>query len=443
MPKKLIILGFLLMLFSVTHAQEKLTDMQVDTQSYQLFLEKKWPELIQLSEEAEQQNIDFFYLQFRTGIAYYSLGKYRKANRYFLEAYSQDQSNEWLQEYMYFSLLFSGQKLEANKYATLFSETVRKKIELPESGIDFLTFESSYGFNQDFEELKNRDFSSESELGEDYGEGYFLKNYTYHSLDLSHRIGRVFKLNHNFTYYGVNREAIVNWGEQTTAPIKTHQFNYFINPVLLIGKKLNVSPSLTVIWGTSDVYAGRLINNFTEKEFNMTKVTYDDVVFSTGIWSSFGDFSPGVELNIGNINHTDLTQLSAWVAYYPLSNAKLYFTPKIYFKSDADGFGFNTIGITCGATIGKVHITAQYLSGEMENFVESAGYTIFNLPGVSDRKIMGSIYFPLHQKYRFVLRYINRTVMEKYQVYTLGKRSKTIEYNYIITTVTAGVSWKF
>lgn len=443
MPKKLIILSLFLLLFSVVNAQEILNDAMVDKQSYQLFIDEKWEDLLQLSEEAKQQGIDFFYLQFRTGIAYYKLGKYRKANRYFLEAYTQDQSNEWLQEYIYFSLLFSGQELEANKYATSFSETVKQKIGFPKSGIDFLNFESSYGFNQDFEELKNRDFSGEANLGDDYGEGYFLKNYTYQSLDLSHRIGPVFKLNHNLTYYGVNREAIVNWGEQTIAPIKTHQFNYFINPVLLLGKKLNISPSLTVIWGTSDVYAGRLIKNFTEKEFNMTQMTYDDVVFSTGIWSNFGNFSPGVEFNIGNINHTDITQLSAWVSYYPLSNSKLYFTPTIYFKSDADGFGFNTIGITCGATIGKVHISAQYLSGEMENFVESAGYTIFNLPGVSDQKIMGSIYFPLHQKYRFVLRYINRSVTEKYQVYTLGERTKTIEYNYLIHTITAGISWKF
>lgn len=443
MPKKLIILSFFLMLVSVVNAQQKLSNTIVDQQSYQLYLDEKWEELIQLSKKAEQQNIDFFYLQFRTGIAYYHLGKYRKANPYFIAAYSQEPSNVWLQEYLYFSLSFSARKLEANKHATSFSEAVKKKIGFPESGIDYLNFETSYGFNQDFEELKNRNFSGEIDLGEDYGEGYFLKNYSYQSFDLSHRIGAVFKLNHNLTYYGVNRETIVNWGEQTSAPIKTNQFNYFINPELLIRKKLYISPSFTVIWGTSDVYAGQLINNFTEKVFDITQVTYSDMVFSTAIWSDFVDFSPGMEFNIGNINDADFTQLSAWVAYYPFSNAKLYFTPRIYFKSGAEGFAFNTFGMSAGATIGKVHISAQYLIGEMENFVESAGYSIFNLPGVSHRKIMGSIYFPIHQKYRFVLRYINRSVTEKYQVYTLGERTKTIEYNYLIHTITAGISWKF
>ena len=54
------------------------------------------------------------------GIAYYKLGKYQKANRYYRKAYKQDPSNEWLQEYLYYSLLFSGRELEANKYATSF-----------------------------------------------------------------------------------------------------------------------------------------------------------------------------------------------------------------------------------------------------------------------------------------------------------------------------------
>lgn len=443
MPKKLIILGFLLMLFSVCNAQEKLTDVEVDTQSYQLFLEKKWPELIKLSEEAKEQGIDFYYLQYRTGIAWYNQGKYRKACPYFLDAYATDSSDQWLQEYMYYSLLFSGRKPEASKSAASFSEEVKKKIGFVKIGIDFLAFETNYGINPNFDELTSRDFSSEVDLGGDYGEGYFLKNYTYQSLDVSHHFGSNFTLNHNLSYYHVTREAIVNWGEQTTSPIQINQFNYYINPVLVVGKKLNISPSLIYIWGTSDVYAGKYIKNYSEKEFSISKVNYSDYVISAALWSDFGNFSPGLEFNAGNINNSDFTQLSAWVAYYPLANAKLYITPKVYFKSGTEGFGFNTIGISAGATIWKFHISGQYLRGDMENFVESTSYTVFNLPGKSDYKIMGSIYFPLDKKYQFVVRYINRSVTESYQVYTLGEKSTSLEYTYLIHTITAGVSWRF
>jgi len=442
MSKRIGLLGLFMFFLFVAKAQEKLNYAEVDKQSYQLFLEGKWPELIQFSEEARKQGIDFFYLQVRTGIAWYNLGKYRNAAPWFLKAYANDKSFEWLQEYVYYSLVFSGRQVEAVKYAPFFSDEMKKKIGFQNIGVTRLAFETGYSFNQDFDNLKTRAFSTEVNLGEDYGEGYFLKNYTFQSLDLSHRVAPNFTLNHNLTYFGVNREAIVDWGGQTNSSIRINQFNYYINPVWVIGKKLNISPSLNLIFGSGDVYAGRLTNN-SSKAYSIKKTTYSDAVFSTGIWSDFGNFSPGLEFNAGKINDSKFTQLSSWVTYYPLSNTKLYITPKVYFKSGTDGFGWNAMGISGGATLGKIHLSGQYLFGEMENFVESAGYVISNFPGKSDRKIMGSVHFPLGKKYQFVLRYINQNVTEKYQVYTGGYKSNALEYNYLKHTITGGISWNF
>ena len=442
MSKRIIIVSLLMVFLTVAKAQEKLNYAEVDKQSYQLFLDGKWHELIQFSGEARKQGIDFFYLQARTGIAWYNLGKYRNAVPWFLKAYANDKSFEWLQEYVYYSLVFSGRKLEAVKYAPFFSDAMKKKIGFGETGLTRIAYETGYSFNQDFETLKTRAFSTEANLGEDYGEGYFLKNYSFHSVDLSHRVAPNFTLNHNLTYIGANREAIVDWGGQTNSPIRINQFNYYINPVWVISKKLNISPSLNLIFGSGDVYAGRLTNN-SSKAYSIKKTSYSDAVFSTAVWSDFGNFSPGMEVNAGSINDSKFTQVSSWLTYYPLSNANLYITPKVYFKSGTDGFGWNAMGISGGATLWKAHVSAQYLFGDMENFVESAGYVISNFPGKSDRKIMGSVYFPLGKKYQFVLRYINQNVTEKYQVYTGGYKSNALEYNYLKQTITGGISWNF
>lgn len=442
MSKQIGLMGFLMFFLFVAKAQEKLNYAEVDKQSYQLFLEEKWPELIQFSAEARKQGIDFFFLQARTGIAWYNLGKYRNAVPWFLKAYANDKSFEWLQEYVYYSLVFSGRKLEAIKYAPFFSVAMKKKIGFEETGLTRIAYETGYSFNQDFETLKTRAFSTEANLGEDYGEGYFLKNYSFHSFDLSHRVAPNFTLNHNLTYMGANREVIVDWGGQTNSSIRINQFNYYISPVWVIGKKLNISPSLNLIIGSGDVYAGRLTNN-SSKAYSIKKINYNDAVFSTAVWSDFGDFSPGMEVNAGSINDSKFTQVSSWLTYYPLSNANLYITPKVYFKSGTDGFGWNAMGISGGAKLWKAHVSAQYLFGDMENFVESAGYVISNFPGKSDRKIMGSVYFPIGKKYQFVFRYINQNVTEKYQVYTGGYKSNALEYNYLKQTITGGISWNF
>jgi hypothetical protein len=332
--------------------------------------------------------------------------------------------------------------LEAVKYASLFSDTIKKKIGFQETGLTRLAYETGYSFNSDFEDLKTQPFSTEVNLGEDYGEGYFLKNYSFHSLDLSHRVAPNFTLNHNLTYIGVNREAVVDWGGQTNSPIRINQFNYYINPIWIIGKKLNISPSLNLIFGSGDVYAGLLTNN-SSKAFSVSKVKYSDAVFSTAVWSDFGNISHGLEFNAGNINDSKFAQVSSWITYYPLSNTKLYITPKVYFKSGTDGFGWNAMGISGGATLGKIHLSGQYLFGDMEYFVESGGYVISNFSGRSDRKMMGSVYFPIGKKYQFVLRYINQDVTEKYQVYTGGYKSNALEYNYLKHTITGGISWNF
>jgi len=444
MPKRIILTVLFLMATFVVKSQEKLNYAVVETQSYQLYLDKNWHELLDYAGEARKQGIDFFYLQVRTGIALYNLGKYSAASKWFLKAYENDKSFEWLQEYLYYSLVFSGRNPEANKYAPDFSDTLKNKIGYKEKGVILLAYEAGYSYNPEFEAQKARSFSTEVNLGDDYGEGNFLKNYIFHSFDLSHHAGKNFTLNHNLTYIGVNRETVVDWGGQTSSPVRNNQFQYFINPVWVIGKKLNVSPSMNLIFGNGEVYAGRLTGN-SSKVYTLTRENFNSAVFSMAMWSNFCYFSPGIEINAGKLNNTGFTQLSSWVTWYPLSNARLFLTPKVYFKagSETNGFAWNAFGVSGGAQLGKIYLSGQYLFGDMENFVEAVGYVIYNFPGKTDQKILGSIYLPVGKRYQFVFRYINQHVIEKYQVYTNGIESNYLEYNYFKHTITGGISWNF
>jgi len=345
---------------------------------------------------------------------------------------------------LYYSLVFSGRYPEAINYAALFPTVVKDKIGFKDSGVTRLAYEGGFSFNPDFEKQKVREFSREVNLGKDYGSGYFLKNYSFHSFDLSHKISSKLTLNHNLTYLSVNREAVVDWGGQSSSPVHINQLQYFINPVWVIGKKLNISSSLNLIFGSGDLYSGRL-NRDSTRYFKLSTTRYNDALFSTAIWSNFGHFSPGFEINAGDVNDSKFAQMSAWVTYYPLSNTKLYLTPRVYFKTGtaSSNFGWNAMGISGGVQLGKIHLNGQYLMGDMENFVESVGYVISNFPGKSDKKITGSLYFPIGRKSQFVFRYFNQNVIEKYQVYKDGVIANYMEYNFLKQTFTTGISWNF
>jgi hypothetical protein len=440
MSKRTGLTGILLLLLFAVSAQQKWNYIEVDKKSYELFEQQKWAELIDFADEARRHGIDYFYLQARSGIAYYNLKKYRKSADYFLNAWENDQGFEWLQEYLYYSLIYGGRSAEASKVADKFSVSFKQKIYYQKMKPIRAAVEIGYSFNPDFDQLSNSTFDEELNVGNDYGEAFFLKNFHFESFDYSHQIAPGATLYHNFTHLGVTREEQVFWGERYSFPVTTKQNQYFINPVFVIGKKWYVSPSSTVIWGNADLTLG----NYDPNTFYSTTLKFSDFIFSTSTWTHWRNFSPGAEINLANIYNDGFMQLSGWVTFYPFSNLNFYFTPRVYFKNGPEnGFGYNTFGITGGAQIGPVHFYGQYLNGDMKNFIEPAGYVIANFPGRSEQKIMGSLYFPMGKQYQFVLRYINQDVIEKYNVYTNMQISNSLEYKYIKHTLTAGMSWNF
>ncbi|RIH66351.1 hypothetical protein D1164_05430 [Mariniphaga sediminis] len=424
-------------------AQQKLSYPEVDKTSYELFQQKKWAELIRYTADARRQGIDFFYLQVRTGIAFYNQKKYRTASKWFFRAWENDKAFSWLQEYLYYSLVFGGRTTEANKIAGSFSSDVQQKIGFARSKVTRVALEAGYSFNPDFESLTGMSHGEQAGVGEDYGEAYYLKDYHFESFDFSHQVAPGFSLNHNLTYLGLNREERVDWGGKNTFPLKINQFQYYFNPHFVLGKKLYVSPAASVMWGNYDLMLGGFTGTQT-KMFYGSSYRFSDFVFSTAVWLPLGNFSPGAEINLANIRDNNFTQLSTWLTVYPFSNLSFYFTPRVYFKNNENsGLDYNTFGISGGFQLGAVHFYGQYLNGEMENFIESAGYVVSNFPGTSEQKISGSIYFPAGKKYQLVLRYLTQDVTETYQVYTNTVKGQALNYNYIKHTLTAGISWNF
>jgi hypothetical protein len=443
MPGKTgLILFFLLLFFSVT-AQEKLNFAEVDKKSYDLFVQQKWKELINYSSQARTQGIDFFYLDVRTAIAWYNQKKYRNSAEWFLKGWDNGKSFEWYQEYLYYSLLYAGRGMEAFKYATEFSETMKKKIDLTSNKMSKLAVEGGYSFNPDFSNQVNTSLKEKANTSDNYGEVFYLKNYHFESVDLSHQISPKFFLNHNFTYIGITREEQVDWVNKYTFPTSTSQFQYYLNPVFVIGRKIYASPSATFLWGKTGLNLGAL-DVSSQKYFYSSQLNYSDYIVSAAFWSHFGRFSPGAEFNTASISNENLAQVSAWLTIYPLSTTSLYITPRVYFKAgQGSGFGYNTIGISGGLQAGLMHFYVQYLKGDMKNFIEASGYVISNFPGRSTRKYMGSIYFPAGKKYQFVVRYINQDISEDYTVYINAVKTSSLTYSYIKHTITGGISWNF
>lgn len=436
-------IGISLLLFFTAvaiHAQQKWNYPEVDKKSFELYQQQKWDELIDFNDQARENGIDYFNLQARSGIALYNLKKYRKSTKWFLKAWENDQSLEWLQEYLYYSLIFSGRSLEAFKLAEHFTRPLQTKIYYERMKPLRMSFETGYSFNPNINTMLDWNLDQTAGVGsEDYGEGLFLKNYFFTALDYSHQLAPGVTLTHNLTYISVNREEQLVWGGRFTNPMHVNQFQYFVSPQFTLGKWY-FAPSMNVIWGNYNLVLG----DYEQNNFYTSKKKYSDFIFSTSAWTHWGNVSPGAEINLANIYNEGFTQASAWLTFYPFSNVNFYFTPRVYFKKDNENsFGYNTFGISGGVQLGQFHFYGNYLSGDMKNFIEHGGYVIANFPGRSTYKFNGSLYFPYGKRYQFVVRYINQDVIEKYQVYTETIPTNSLEYKYVKHTITAGISWNF
>jgi len=424
-------------------AQEQLNFQEADRKTYELFEQKRWEELIDFADHARKQGIEFFYLNARNGIAMYNLKKYHKSAAIFLKDWENGKSFDWYQEYLYYSLVFSGRSMEATNLAQEFSDSVKKKIGFSVKKLTRLALEGGYSFNPDFSRLASTSLKEIANTGENYGEAYYLRNYHFESIDLGQQVSPGIHLNHNFTYIGISREEQVDWSSFNAFDINISQFQYCLNSWFVIGKKWYVSPSVNLMFGKTNLWLGGLdfgSNNY----FYKSPLSYSDAIFSGSAWSYFGNFSPGAELNAGTISDEGVIQFSAWTTWYPFSNVSFYLTPRVYFRAGSDnGSGYNTVGLSGGFQLGTIHFYGQYLNGEMKNFIEPGGYVVSNFPGRSTRKYMGSIYYPVGKKYQFVVRYLNQDVLENYQVYTNGLKSNNVEYKYVKHTVTGGISWYF
>ena len=127
MINKFYILLFLLLFFNKGFSQ--MTFKKVDSTSYALYQQKNWKKLTKFAEKIENENIDFFYYNFRVGIAYYELKDYSKSVKYFEKALKNNSTDVTLKKYLYWNYIFLNQKKKAKKILESLDKKTQKRLK--------------------------------------------------------------------------------------------------------------------------------------------------------------------------------------------------------------------------------------------------------------------------------------------------------------------------
>lgn len=130
------------------NAQDSLRRAQIDSLTYQQYLNKDYKNLIETSKKAQEADINFYYLNYRTAIAYYELKNYAKAAEFYKKTLAETPTDPALQESLYYSYLLSGQKENANITAKSLSPHVQAAIGYKPSSVDHVSLSGGYMTNE-------------------------------------------------------------------------------------------------------------------------------------------------------------------------------------------------------------------------------------------------------------------------------------------------------
>ena len=129
MRKLILVLSAWLILLTVVHGQAVMNFTSLDKQTYELYLDKNWKDLISLGKNGLEKGFDYFYLRMRIGIAYYELANYHRAIPHFRKAQLFNSKDQFANEYLYYSYLFRDPMQTLSIYRKNLRQSSKRKQE--------------------------------------------------------------------------------------------------------------------------------------------------------------------------------------------------------------------------------------------------------------------------------------------------------------------------
>ena len=189
------VISTLFLLFISTCLLAQPTDLNsktIDKKTYRLYLQKNWDSLIITGKQALKENIDYFYLRMRIGIAYYEIENYRKAAYHFEKAIKFNTNDQAALEYLYYCYLNTNRDLEANELSEKFPESLQQKIKPGTNRIiNNIYFETGPTFSNNISKNQRSNLMGKDSI---YGEQDLNDNKYYLQLGLKQYLGKRFSL---------------------------------------------------------------------------------------------------------------------------------------------------------------------------------------------------------------------------------------------------------
>lgn len=410
-------------------AQDSLNSATVEQKSYQLYLDKNWPELIKFGNKAIHSGFDYYYLQLRVGIAYYEKKNYALAEGHFKKALTFNTDDELSLEYIYYCYLFNGRYEDARMLSKQFNQSLADKIGTStQSKVGFVMVEGGTKITDSIEyynKAKNR-------------KPNYFKPPTYFQIGLNHYIKNRVSLFHAATYF--NQETFLG---------KTTQLQYFLKTTIPVKNNWLIASSVHVVdtknsfssVTTSTMFAPYQgggppppgsppppVITKTTVVNETKKATY--YVGALAAQKIIKKFTFGIGSTVSNIAEKNQFIHSASISYAILGNSKIVLGCSGYLHSNdvyKTSYGAATPFLYI-QPIKRLSMKLSYLLNSGNNIIEDNGYLVNNSADLTLSRYSALLNLTLNKH------------LSLYGLYQLEYKHEAVQsFNYRYNVIVAGL----
>lgn len=334
---KLIYTAIVILLANSLFGQAKKDFQYFNTLTYNQYLAKDWKNLTKTGRKSLRLGYDSHFIRMRLGIALYSNEKYMLAEKQFQKAILSDNKNPVVNEYLHYTMIFTGRDKEAKALYPLKEE-------------------DTVNFFQNIYIETGVKISDEMALTRDIRYGLF---------SLQHGLSTRTSYFHSFQYlvrdYINNITSIPGNGNRETI-LKTKQYEYYGALDILAGKGLHISPALHY------------------QSVSMEGYRWNNFALSLGLSHYIGVTNLYTNLSYSKIDDTHQYQGSIGLTIYPLANQNLYIDNMLTVQSESENINSSIKQKLGGRILKKTWLEGWYSYGDMRYFNEQNAFILFNNP---------------------------------------------------------------
>ncbi len=445
--QKIILLILIVTSFVSIKAQDTIGYLQLEQKTTELYFSSQWDSLIIVGNLGLANNIDYFYLRTRLGVAYFYKENYGKAISNLEKAKTMNPSDEFTNSYLYLSYKYIGRDLDAEVVGKMLGDSLRK-LELFRKTPFFSGLYLEIGANSAGSYVPEEMTKFSSNVRETSSKANALQ---YGFLGLTNQVTPWLSLFYGYSFlstsstiYTYQKAAPPLFVKKTMSDIFVKQQQFYVSSKIRIARGLNLNPYYHSI---------NLKNDLSSISFSGdSNLLVRDYIAGLGVSKRLGNFEFGGEISKNKMNNTNHTQMMGSLAWYPLSNKNLYLVGNITsISSKKPGPSSSPTGNPStlyftgkigGKLYDKVWGETAFYSGNIQNSHIGSGFVFFNTLDKYNMMANATLSILL-KKVTLSLKYqYSSFTGEKESQDNAGKTNIT-EFKFNKQTITGGLLWKF